>query len=68
MQKELNMNESNNAYSIVSLVFFITYTILQPPATITIRKVGPRIFIAATVLFWGATMIVSPAHRETRQC
>lgn len=61
------MNKSNNAYSIVSLVFFITYTILQPPATVTIRKLGPRIFIAAIVIFWGATMIVSPIHIDTRQ-
>ena len=61
MQKELGMNAKNNAYTIVSLVFFITYTIFQAPATILIRKIGPRLFLSAIVLFWGATMIVS--HR-----
>lgn len=55
------MNAKNNAYTIVSLVFFITYTIFQAPATILIRKIGPRLFLSAIVLFWGATMIVS--HR-----
>ncbi|KAL4744770.1 hypothetical protein BDW72DRAFT_199275 [Aspergillus terricola var. indicus] len=40
-----------------SLVFFITYTIFQIPATVIIRKVGPRIFLSAIVLFWGAVMI-----------
>ncbi|KAL4986010.1 major facilitator superfamily domain-containing protein [Aspergillus falconensis] len=57
MQPDLNMNASNNGYSITSLVFFITYTIFQIPATVVIRKVGPRIFLSAIVLFWGAVMI-----------
>ncbi|KAL3436114.1 major facilitator superfamily domain-containing protein [Aspergillus tetrazonus] len=57
MQPDLNMNASNNGYSITSLVFFITYTIFQIPATVIIRKVGPRIFLSAIVLFWGAVMI-----------
>lgn len=53
------MNAHNNAYTIVSVVFFFTYTIFQAPATILIRFFGPRIFLSAIVLFWGATMIVS---------
>lgn len=59
MQRDLHMNSKNNAYSIVNLVFFITYTIFQAPATILIRSIGPRRFLAAIVLLWGATMIVS---------
>jgi hypothetical protein len=58
MQKDLNMNAANNGYSITSLVFFITYTIFQIPATAIIRKIGPRIFISTIVLLWGAVMIV----------
>ncbi|CRG87188.1 putative transporter C1002,16c [Talaromyces islandicus] len=57
MQDELQMDASNNAYSIVTLVFFIPYTIFQIPATATIRKIGPRLFLASIVLAWGATMI-----------
>ncbi|KAI2464711.1 major facilitator superfamily MFS-1 [Annulohypoxylon bovei var. microspora] len=44
-------------YSIVTLVFFITYIIFQPPSTIVIRKVGPRIFLPTIILAWGAVMI-----------
>lgn len=58
MQKDLNMNAANNGYSITSLVFFITYTIFQIPATAIIRKIGPRVFISTIVLLWGAVMIV----------
>ncbi|KAF9889464.1 hypothetical protein FE257_007366 [Aspergillus nanangensis] len=57
MQQELGMNASNNGYSLTSLVFFITYTIFQIPATVIIRKLGPRIFLSAIVLFWGAIVI-----------
>jgi len=60
MQKELNMNATNNAYTIVSVVFFLPYAIFQPPATVLIRNIGPRIFLASIVFFWGAVMIVSP--------
>ncbi|KAL4926660.1 major facilitator superfamily domain-containing protein [Aspergillus undulatus] len=57
MQPDLNMNASNNGYSITSLVFFITYTVFQIPATVIIRKMGPRLFLSSIVFFWGAVMI-----------
>ncbi|KAK3064988.1 hypothetical protein LTS18_014874 [Coniosporium uncinatum] len=44
-------------YSIISLVFFITYVLCQPPATILTRKIGPRIFLGSITLAWGAVMI-----------
>ena len=59
MQKELGMNASNNGYSIISLVFFVTYTLFQIPATVIIRTLGPRIFLAGIVTLWGGVMIVS---------
>jgi hypothetical protein len=61
------MNASNNGYSITSLVFFITYTIFQIPATVIIRKVGPRLFIAGIVLVWGAVMLVSLLGRTVHR-
>jgi len=45
-------------YSIIVLIFFITYVLLQPPATVVLRKVGPRIFLPSITLLWGVTMIV----------
>ncbi|CAG8263201.1 unnamed protein product [Penicillium salamii] len=57
MQGDLKMNATNNGYSITSLVFFITYTIFQIPATVIIRKIGPRLFLSGIVLFWGAVML-----------
>lgn len=44
-------------YSIATLVFFVTYTIFQPPATIVTRKLGPRNFLPAICVAWGAVMV-----------
>jgi MFS family permease len=44
-------------YSTITLVFFITYVILQPLATVVLRKLGPRAFLPTITLLWGATMI-----------
>ncbi|KAL2827976.1 major facilitator superfamily domain-containing protein [Aspergillus cavernicola] len=58
MQTDLNMNALNNGYSVTSLVFFfITYTVFQIPATVIIRKLGPRIFLSAIVVLWGVIVI-----------
>ncbi|TKA34117.1 hypothetical protein B0A50_00097 [Salinomyces thailandicus] len=58
MVVELELAEGSvDRYSIISLVFFITYTICQPPATILCRKIGPRIFLSTITLLWGIVMV-----------
>jgi MFS family permease len=44
-------------YSVVTLVFFTTYIVFQPPSTIIVRKLGPRIHLSVITLLWGAVMI-----------
>jgi MFS family permease len=46
-------------YSLIVLIFFIPYVLFQPPATVVLRKLGPRTFLSAIVLLWGACTIVS---------
>ena len=36
---------------------FITYVLLQPPATVVMRKIGPRVFLPSITLAWGALTI-----------
>lgn len=40
-------------YSLITLVFFFTYVFLQPPATVILRKIGPKWFLPTTCLAWG---------------
>lgn len=41
----------------MTLIFFVTYVLFQPPSTIIVRKLGPRIHLSLITLFWGATML-----------
>ncbi|OJJ53793.1 hypothetical protein ASPSYDRAFT_186884 [Aspergillus sydowii CBS 593.65] len=56
MREDLDMLEGYR-YSLMSLVFFITYTILQPPMTVLCRKIGPRIFLPGICILWGCVII-----------
>ncbi|KAF4760140.1 hypothetical protein HAV15_006746 [Penicillium sp. str.  len=43
--------------SIMILIFFVPYVLLQPPMTVVTRKVGPRFFLGSIILFWGAILV-----------
>jgi MFS family permease len=63
MTKELDMEKpypkgsTVSRYSVVTLVFFTTYIVFQPPSTIIVRKLGPRIHLSTIVVLWGAVMV-----------
>jgi sugar phosphate permease len=55
MQQELNL--VGNQYNIMSLVFFVTYILFQPPSTVVVRAIGPRIHLSFITFAWGCCMI-----------
>ena len=60
MNKELHLNVlmgTVSRYSVVTLVFFTTYIVFQPPSTVIIRYLGPRVHLSIIVTLWGAVMI-----------
>ncbi|OAT12085.1 phthalate transporter [Blastomyces gilchristii SLH14081] len=44
MRKDLDLLQGYR-YSLITLTFFITYVIFQPPMTVLCRKIGPRLFL-----------------------
>jgi MFS family permease len=48
---------SISLYSIVTIVFFASYIVFQPPATVICRYLGPRNFLSVIVVLWGGVMI-----------
>ncbi|KAF3081304.1 hypothetical protein TWF569_002246 [Orbilia oligospora] len=54
MPKDLGMNTQNNAYSIATLMFFVSYIFFETPGVVGCRKFGPRIFLPIICLLWGA--------------
>ena len=60
MNAELQLNTlmgTVSRYSVVTLVFFTTYIVFQPPSTVIIRYLGPRVHLSTIVTLWGAVMI-----------
>ncbi|KAK2043868.1 major facilitator superfamily transporter [Colletotrichum somersetense] len=56
MTKELSLYVGDR-YSVASLLFFIPYIIFQPPSTVIVRKIGPRLHLGMLTLLWGGVMI-----------
>lgn len=56
MHDDLETNKGYR-YSIATLVFFVTYTVFQPPATVITYKIGPRIFLPSLCVLWGIVMV-----------
>lgn len=55
---------TSTRYSLVVLLFFIPYVMLQPVATVLMRKIGPNVFLSATTLIWGMVTIASGFVRQ----
>jgi Sugar phosphate permease len=53
----LTERPTNTAQSVITLVFFVTYVIFQPPSTVICRKIGPRLHMSVITVLWGGVMI-----------
>ncbi|KAJ5644597.1 phthalate transporter [Penicillium longicatenatum] len=56
MTKDLDL-EVQSRYSIILLVFFIPYVLVQFPSSILVRKIGPRHFLSGITFAWGVVMM-----------
>lgn len=55
MGKDLEL--TGERFNMINAFFFVSYTLLQLPSTIVMRKVGPRWFLTTITLLWGMTTI-----------
>lgn len=53
----VDLNLIGSRYSTIALVFFVTYTLMQPVGTVILRKVGPQVFLPAIALLLGISTI-----------
>jgi len=49
--------EVGNRYSIVSVVYFPPYILLELPSNLVLRKIGPRYWLSFIVVSWGAVQL-----------
>jgi len=57
VELQLRVPDVVDRYSLITLVFFITYVLFQPPSTVIVRKLGPRIHLSVITVAWGAIML-----------
>ncbi|KZV95186.1 MFS general substrate transporter [Exidia glandulosa HHB12029] len=55
---ELGLSQGSR-YSIIALVYFPPYIVLELPSNILLRKVGPARWLGTISLLWGAAMLAS---------
>ncbi|KAH9881011.1 hypothetical protein J1614_001504 [Plenodomus biglobosus] len=60
----VDLKLTGQRYSLIVLLFFITYVALQPPATVVLRKLGPRIFLPLIVVLWGIVTVGASFVKE----
>jgi MFS family permease len=56
MLDDLNLTRGYG-YNLITLSFFISYTLFQPVMTVLCRKIGPKRFLSAICFAWGAVII-----------
>jgi hypothetical protein len=56
MSTDLKTNIGNR-YSVLAMIFFIGYCLVDIPATFTVRKVGPALWIGCITTLWGIITI-----------
>ncbi|VUC24524.1 unnamed protein product [Clonostachys rosea] len=44
-------------YSLIALVFFISFILFEPPATVACRKFGAKLFLPGITLAWGILLV-----------
>lgn len=52
--------ETSITQSIIALVFFVTYILVQPVANVLCRKFGPRVFLTTITISWGICIVSGP--------
>ena len=56
MSKDLKTN-IDNRYSVLAMIFFVGYCLIDIPTTFTVRKVGPALLIGTVTTLWGIITI-----------
>jgi MFS family permease len=56
MSTDLHTNQGNR-YSVLAMIFFIGYCLVDVPAAFTVRRVGPALWVGVIGTAWGAITI-----------
>ena len=64
---EDDFNLTSNQYSIIVLVFFVSYLVCEVPANMILTRVKPHVFLPGLGLFWGTVAACMGATQNWSQ-
>ena len=64
---ERDFNLTSDQYSIVLLVFFISYVVFEIPSNLLIARVRPSLYLSALCILWGAVSACMAATNNWQQ-
>ena len=65
MQKDLHI--TNNQYSVILLVFFVSYVLFEVPANMILHRIRPSLFLSLICFVWGGIAACMAACRTWSQ-
>ncbi len=69
MQADFNI--SSNEYSIIVLIFFVSYTIFEIPSNMILVRVKPSIYLSSLAVVWGVivcSMAATKSWKDVAGC
>lgn len=64
---ERDFNLTSTQYSIIVLVFFVSYLCFEVPANMILTRVRPSVFLPGLGLFWGTIAALMGATQNWHQ-
>ncbi|KDQ18925.1 hypothetical protein BOTBODRAFT_28407 [Botryobasidium botryosum FD-172 SS1] len=57
----------SNRYSVLTLLFFVSYILVELPSNLFIRRFGPRKWLGVTAVLWGVVTLCTAFVNDWRQ-
>lgn len=58
---------TDDQYSIIVLLFFVSYLIFEVPAAMLLTRLRPHLFLPCLAVFWGTFAALMGATRDWQQ-
>ncbi|EJU02841.1 MFS general substrate transporter [Dacryopinax primogenitus] len=55
---EVDLHITDNQYLIALTIFFVPYSLIEPPSNVLLKRLPPRIYLSCMMLLWGIMMTV----------
>lgn len=62
-----DFNLSDNQYSVILLIFFVSYVLFEVPSNLILPRVRPSVYLSGLAVVWGAVAACMAATQNWKQ-